>query len=258
MRGRFIPLSLPRRIVADHCYFARKTPTGVLRRRINIAPLMKARADASKKAPWFALFLKGYALVAQQHAPLRRVYVKLPWPHLYEYPASVASLVIERDYKGEDALFLARLKNPAALSLGEIAAKITEAKGAPIESVKDFRLALRFARAPMLLRRALWWLGMNIGRQRANFFGTFGVTVLSGDGTEVNFPISPWTSLMSYGPISADGDVEIVIGFDHRVMDGAVISRAMGALETVLNSAIATEIAPRGAEAPASPAPARP
>lgn len=242
MRGRFIPLSRPRRIVVDHCYFARKTPTGVLRRRINIAPLMKARAQAAQKIPWFTLFLKAYALVAQQRAPLRRVYVKLPWPHLYEYPASVASLVIERDYEGEDALFLARLKKPADRSMQELARAIAEAKTAPIESVKDFRLMLGFACVPTPLRRLLWWIGMNIGRQRANFFGTFGMSVLSADGTQVNFPISPWTSLISYGPIAENGDVEILIGFDHRVMDGAVISRAMGDLETMLNSEVAAEL----------------
>lgn len=251
MRGRFVSLSRPRRIVADHCHFARKTPTGVLKRTINIAPLIRARADAAKKIPWFALFLKGYAIVAQQHAPLRRVYVKLPWPHLYEYPGSVASLVIERDYHGEDALFLARLKNPESRSVIEIAEKVAELKAAPIESVKDFRLALQFALIPLLPRRLLWWIGMNIGRQRANYFGSFGMSVLGAEGTRVNFPISPWTSFMSYGPIAGNGDVEIVIGFDHRVMDGAVISRAMGDLEKALNSAVADEIGEPGSAAAA-------
>ena len=38
------------------------------------------------------VFAKAYALVAVGSPPLRRVYVKLPWPHLYELPQSVVSI----------------------------------------------------------------------------------------------------------------------------------------------------------------------
>ena len=48
--------------------------------------------------PWPVVFAKAYALVAAGSPPLRRVYVKLPWPHLYELPRSVASIIVERDW----------------------------------------------------------------------------------------------------------------------------------------------------------------
>ena len=41
---------------------------------------------------------KAYAQVAAGSPPLRRVYSKLPWPHLYELPQSVASVIVERDW----------------------------------------------------------------------------------------------------------------------------------------------------------------
>ncbi len=243
MRGRFITLSRARRIVADHCHFARKTPTGVLYKTINIAPLLAARGAAKTKLPYPALFLKGFALAAQEHAAFRRSYVKFPWPHLYEYPASVASVVVEREFEGEDALFLARIKDPASRTLSEIAEIITSAKTAPVESNKDFRLALRVAYLPQVLRRILWWFGLNIGRQRPNYFGTFGLSVLGAGGVDVGFPISPWTMFISYGPISPAGDVRITLGFDHRTMDGAVVTRGFDSLEKALNGPIAAELA---------------
>jgi hypothetical protein len=55
-------------------------------------------------------------------------------------------------------------------------------------------------------------------------------------------PVSPWTTFVSYGPIGADGRVEIVLGFDHRVMDGAVISRAFDGLAAALNGPVAAEL----------------
>ncbi len=93
----------------------------------------------------------------------------------------------------------------------------------------------------MLIRRAIWWLGMNIGRQRPNYFGTFGVSVLGSTGTSVVYPVSPWPVFVTYGPIAADGSVEVLLAFDHRVMDGAVVARAFGALEAALNGPVAEE-----------------
>jgi hypothetical protein len=243
MRGRSIPLSRPRRIVADHCHFARKTPLGVIKRTIKIKPAMDARSTMTIRPGWTALFIKAFALVAHDTPAFRQAYVKLPWPQLYEYPMSIASLVVERPYQNEDALFLGRIKDPANRSIGEIGELISTAKTAPVESIRDFARALQFARLPMLLRRALWWLGLNIGRQRPNYFGTFGVSVLGGDGASVVYPVSPWTVFLSYGPIAANGDVDVLLAFDHRVMDGAVVSRAFAQIEAAMNGPVCEEIA---------------
>ena len=51
-----------------------------------------------------------------------------------------------------------------------------------------FRKMLRATRLPLPLRRLLWWIGLNVGRQRANYFGSFGVTSVAAYGA--------WTSFM--------------------------------------------------------------
>ena len=242
MKGRWIRLSRARRIVADHSYFASRMPQGVLRQTINIAPIVKARAAAEPRPSWTSLFIKAFALVAQESPPLRQAYVTLPWPHIYEYPTSVASLVVERSFEGEDVIFIRRIKDPASRSIAEIGEVIQEAKTAPVESITDFRKGLQLARAPAFIRRLIWWLGMNIGRQRPNYFGTFGVSVLGGAGTLIIYPVSSWSVFVTYGPIAADGSVEIVLAFDHRGMDGAVVARAFKALEAALNGPIADEV----------------
>jgi hypothetical protein len=135
MRGRSIPLSRPRRIVSDHCHFARKTPLGVIKGTINIGKAMEIRAKVARRPSWTTLFIKAFALVAKDTPAFRQAYVKLPWPQLYEYPMSIASLVVERPYQGEDALFLGRIKDPASRDLPEISDLISTAKTAPVESV---------------------------------------------------------------------------------------------------------------------------
>lgn len=233
--SRWISMSLPRRIIADLSHFANRTPNGVIKARINVAAIATARQSATPRIAWPVLFLKALAQAAAEIPELRRAYCKLPWPHFYEHPFTVASLVIERQHEGESALFLARIKQPEVMPLAELDALVRHLKQAPAAGIRDFRRALTVARLPLPIRRMLWWLGLNIGRQRASHFGTAAMSVLGGQGIEIVFAVSPWTLLLSYGPIAADGEVTVTVSFDHRVMDGAVVTRAITLLETKLS-----------------------
>ena len=119
---------------------------------------------------------------------------------------------------------------------------IREAQSRPVLEVADFRRALRTARAPAPVRRVAMWLGLNWGRQRANYFGTFHLSVYSGLGAESFNPLSPLTTLLNYGPIDEEGGVNVRILYDHRVMDGATVARALERFEALLNGAIADEV----------------
>jgi hypothetical protein len=242
VRGRPIPLSRPRRLIGDLLHFASGVPTVPVQRRMNLAPVVAARKVAADRPPWTAVFAKALALVAAEVPELRRAYCKFPWPHLYEYPASVAAVTVERDYRGEKAVLTVRVKDPARRPLAEVADLIRRGMTEPVDEVKDFRRALRVSGLPRLLRRLLWWVGLNVGRQRANYFGTFGVSVYSALGAESLHPLSPLTSTLNYGVFAADGTVDVRLVYDHRVADGATVARALARLEEVLNTALRDEL----------------
>jgi hypothetical protein len=191
---------------------------------------------------WPALFLKAYAQVADELPALRRAYLGLPWPHLREYPANVASVAVERDYAGEPCVFFGRISDPAQLSLLELQARIRHFAEAPLESVRPFRKMLSFARLPRPLRRALFWLGLNLPRTRPGQFGTFGLSVYSSLGAESLHPLSPLTTTLTYGVIGLDGTVTVRLVYDHRVLDGATAARVLGRLEEVFHSTILSEL----------------
>jgi hypothetical protein len=242
MRGQAIPLSVPRRMVIDLLYFASGIPTVPVQKRMSLAPLVAARAACRERPRWTAIFTKAYALVAQEFPELRRAYVKIPWPHLYEYPASKANIIIERDYHGEPAVWPVSIKDPARQSLRDIGRQLQHAATAPVEDIKDFRRWTQLARLPRPLRRALWWIGLNIGRQRGNYFGTFGVSVYSALNAESLHPLSPLTTTLNYGVMSRDGVLDVRIIYDHRVMNGATVARALARLEEILNSVVLEEV----------------
>jgi hypothetical protein len=242
MRGRSIALSRPRRLVIDLLHFARKVPSLPVQKRMQLAAVAAARKACRERPQWSAIFIKAYAVVAQEMPVLRRAYIKVPWPHLYEYPSVSASLMIEREYDGDHGLFSMLIKNAAGRSLTELRDLIRIGTDAPLDSVKDFRRALRVAGWPCALRRLLWWIGLNIGRQRGNYFGTFGLSVYSALNVDSLHPLSPLTTVLNYGHIGDDGRVNVRIIYDHRVMDGADVARALSRLEEVLNGEIVDQL----------------
>ena len=241
--GRKLPLSLPRRFIGDLLHFARQVPTVPVQRRMHLAPLLAARQRAVGRPSWCALFTKAYALVAAARPELRRAYLSFPWPHLYEHSISIASIAVERRLGDEDAVLFAQVRGPEAKSVQELDALLKECKRRPVEQVGSFRRTFRVSRLPRPLRRLLWWIGLNVsGFQRARNYGTFGVSVYSGLGAESLHPLSPLTTALNYGVIAADGTVDVRVVYDHRVLDGAGVARALADLETILNGPIAQSL----------------
>ncbi|MDD1527149.1 acyltransferase [Bradyrhizobium sp. WBOS7] len=248
MRGTPKTISLRRRLICDLMHASMGVPFVSLSRSLNIRPLLEARARATAPAGWAAMFVKAFALVARDEPILRTVYVKWPWPGLYELPKSVATVAIARVDDGEECVLPQRIAAPEALSLAAIDAEIRLGKTAPVEDVPMFRKIMRATRLPLPLRRLSWAIGLNFGRQRGNWFGSFGVSSVAAYGGGELHPITPGPFVVSYGVVEPDQTIHVVIRWDHRVTDAAPIARVLTRLEQVLNTEIAAELGAAGAK----------
>ena len=242
MRGKCRKMSLPRRLVADLMHASARVPFVSLIRPLNVEGIIAARAQAAHPPGWAAIFVKAFALVARDEPVLRTLYVKWPWPALYELPRSVGMVAIARDVEGEDGVLFERVNAPDAMTLADIDASIRHAKTAPLQDIPSFRKTLCVARLPLPLRRLAWAIGMNFGRQRANFCGSFGVTSVAAYGPGELHALSPGPFVLSYGVIKPDYTVDVVLRWDHLVCDAALIAKALTRLEQVLNTEIAAEL----------------
>jgi hypothetical protein len=241
--GRRMPLSLPRRFICDVVHYARQVPSVPTQRRMRLAEVVAARAAASPRPGWCAIFTKAYGIVAAGRPELRRAYIPFPWPHLYEHPDNIATVGIERHFNDEDAVFFARIRTPNILSLTDLDRHVRHFKEAPIEDIGAFRHALKVSSLPLPLRRLIWWLGLHSsGRRRAKHFGTFGISVVAALGAASLHQLSPLTTALNYGVLEPDGSLEVRLTYDHRVLDGGNAARALTELERVLRGEILAEL----------------
>jgi hypothetical protein len=249
MRGTVRKISTPRRFIIDLMRASAGVPFVSLSRPLNVRQLVEARAASARPPGWAAIFVKAFCLVAKDEPVLRTLYAKWPWPHFYELPRSIAMVAIARVEDGEECVLPERLARADELPLTEIDAQIRRAKDAPIEEIPAFRRILKATRLPMPLRRLLWAVALNIGRLHANNFGSVTVTSVAAYGGGQLHAISPGPFVLSYGRLAADQTIDVVIRWDHRVCDAALIAKVLSRLEQVLNSEIAAELRKLGADA---------
>jgi hypothetical protein len=242
MRGSVRKISLPRRLIIDLMHASMGVPFVSLRRRLDVRALSEARAGSALRSGWAAIFTKAFCLVAKEQPVLRTMYIGGPWPHLYELPVSIGMVAIARCEDGEDCVLPQRVRGAENTPLAEVDATIRHGMTAPVRQVPMFRKLLRVTRMPLPLRRLLWAGCFAIGRQRGNFCGNFGITSVAAFGPGNLDALSPGPFLLSYGALAADETIEVVIRWDHRVTDAALIAVTLSRLEQVLNGEIASEL----------------
>ena len=230
-------------MIGDFLALSQPIPLAHGERRIDIRPLKTAVEAMRPRPSWLALFFKAYAIVAASRPVLRRLYVRRPWPHLYEHPENVGSVVVSRSLEGDKALFLLPIVAPERRAITDIEALLKAAQHKPIAEIPAFRRQLRLARLPALLRGLVYSLGMDWApKQRARVLGTFGLSVVAGMGMATLTTHVPWTTMIHYTPFDDAGSMFLRIAIDHRVLDGVEVAFALHKMENVLNSVILDEL----------------
>ncbi len=242
-RGRMVSVSPNRRLVVDLMHFSRKVPCVTMERPMNLALLANARRASDPRPSWTALFVKAGALVARQVPELRQSYLPLPWPHFYEHHKSIATIPVERQWRDEKVVLLARIRSPENRSIGEIDAILNGYKNGPVEQIPSFRRDMRVARLPMPLRRFAMWVALyGRGSLRSHNYGTFSVASVAAHGAGMLHLVPFLTSTLHYGLLGDDGRLDMRLTIDHRVLDGAAAARILVALESVLAGEILDEV----------------
>lgn len=243
--GRRRRLSFARKFITDLMYFSKSIPLIVIQRRICVATLAAAREAHPLQPAWSAIFAKGFALVARENAVLRTTYISAPIPHMFEYDELVVSIAHEIELAADTVVLPVRIRKPDSLPLIHFRSKIDELSDPELWHKGGYRAIAIITALPLLLRRMIWWLALNIPELRRRFVGTFAITSVGALGAELVTPIGPFTSLLTYGPFDHEHCLNLRLVFDHRVYDGATAARLLDRLEQILRGPIEHELRSR-------------
>jgi hypothetical protein len=254
LKGQYHPVPLQRRWMNDLVHVGKKAHVMGSAWRVNLAPLVATRSAGKSAVGWTAMWMKALALVGQRRPELRSLYLPFPWARLYVHPVNVCTVAIERTWNNASALFFQQFKAPDQIPLAELDTALRKLKLLPVESIGSFRRLIRFARPPVLVRRMIWSLAINwSGPLRARYIGISSLNPFPTGGS-ISQSVMPTSFMLYFGLVEPNGETQIQIFYDHRVMDGVELYRIVRDLEATMNRDIAAELAGGPASAEQVPA----
>ncbi|MBC7816863.1 MAG: hypothetical protein IAG10_08260 [Planctomycetaceae bacterium] len=246
-RPKRLAIPRSRRLVIDLLRLSKHVPTTAHDRIIDLSVVATAREHAAQRVSWSILFIKAFAIVSAKYPPLRQIYMRWPWPHLYQHPHSDAIVVTHREVDGEPWIFWSNFFQPETKPLTQMQARLDRYLTDPVPLA--FHKQWKMSALPSWLRRMAWWSLLNIsGQRRVRRCGTFFLTTISSRGAEIRHPPGFLTGGLTFGPIDERGYSRVTLAYDHRLLDGRMVADILADLEQTLNGVIAEELAAISAE----------
>lgn len=238
-----IRMSNGRRLVDDVIRIANKTPLASLQAELDLPILTKLRRYTRPKICWNVLMMKAHAIVCMKNPVLRRLYVKVPWPHFYQYDHSVCMITMAKQYRNEERLFFARFSQPENQSLRQLQEQYENLRRADVDVIPQFKHQVAFAKTPWFVRRFAWWALFNLWpEKRATHMGTFGMSLSGYQGAYGTQLLGPNTTTLGVDPMPRKGRHCLLLTFDHRVIDGKPATDLFGELRHHLTHTITREV----------------
>lgn len=228
-----------RRFISELLREAQQLPLTTIQRSFNLSRLREAKRQSQLPIGWCAFFTKAFGQLSERRPQLRRLYVPLPYPRIYEHPHSIASISIERVHEGQKGVYFTHVRNVERQPLAFIQEHLQYCKNVSLKGHALFRRVLSLGSWPGWLRRLAWWAGTHwSGLRRARHFGTFSVSPVSGFGAVSPRLLTPATCALNYSPIDAQGMLDVYLTFDPRVLSASLANESLEGLEIELNHII--------------------
>lgn len=241
--GKKIRLANGRRLVTDIVEMAAKMPLAPLVQEVDLSELECLRKQIRPKLNWTVIVMRAYALVAQEFPELKQMYATFPWPHIYQHYENVCMNTITREHDGETRLFFSRFHSPENFSFHQLQEQFEHFRRSPVQSVRQFRSQIRFAKIPRMLRKFLWWFVFNVvPHKRASHMGTFGLSLSGFGDTKGSFHLGPSTTTLGYELFPKNGQMRLTLTFDHRIIDGKPATEIVDKLTKVLLGRVKWEL----------------
>jgi hypothetical protein len=226
-------LPLPRRMLCDLLDLAAARPSATVTRPFPLRSLTLARDLAVPRPGWRALFVKWFAQVMTATPELRVRMVTFPWRRLIHSTRTVVSTAVERLILDGSCVLFGPVQDAHSRPIVELDDLLRSWKDCDPGSVAAFRHQLRLGRLPGLIRRG--WLSAALSR-------LLGCGVVVGLADAELTPPSLPVPVLSYGPVSSGGEVEVSLRFDPRAIAPTTAARSLVDLERLMRTDAVAEL----------------
>jgi hypothetical protein len=237
-------MSSGRKLACDVIQFAVSAPLGAVRATLDLAELAEIRKRIRPKLSWNAIYMKAYARLTERWPQLLQHVVSFPTPHFYQHDRAVCRIAVAREIAGEETLLFARFESPERFSLIHLNEQLEYFRTAPIHEIKQFRHQLRFAACPWPIRKFGWWIMTNLWcNKRSSYMGTFGMSLSGFDRVQfASMHLGPSTTTLGVDVVARGGQSNLLLTFDHRILDGKPVIDIVSDLERCLRGPILEEM----------------
>ena len=206
-KGRYLPITGPRRFIIDLVHFAHKVPSTPVSRTFDVSPLFEPGLTASRPALLGVPVHEGLCPGRGRPPPASPGATGVPLAAALRAPLDELCPGDRADVPGRGRGLRRPLPGTGAAELAQLQEALSWYKNQPLEKVGFYRLALRFSQVPTPVRRLLWWSTLNVsGFKRGKRFGTFGLTQLRRPRGRVAAPDLAADHDPDFGPIIRPAD----------------------------------------------------
>jgi pyruvate/2-oxoglutarate dehydrogenase complex dihydrolipoamide acyltransferase (E2) component len=168
-------------------------------------------------------------------------------PKVARYPSVSGKLTLDKTLDGQRVVLAAVVGGLETAGLDTIQRQVDHYRDGDPEQMPEFANIRKLHRAPWLLGRTVFRLGVRPLRRRGTAFGTFAVTSLGHRPVDGFYSVGGTTLTLGVGrtedrPVVRDGQVTIApvmrlsVTFDHRVVDGADAADLVADIKTALEA----------------------
>ena len=204
--------------------------------------------DKGFKITVTALLIKAIGLAQLKHPESRTIW--LPWGRVATLNNICAGFTVEKVVEGESAVYFGTIQKPHLKSVAEIASELSEYSRRKPEEIPQLEIEHRFAKMPWLIRRLILLTGLSLPAIRLKYLGaTFGISSLGKYGMKVLIPPCACTCTFGVGsvedtPVVREGQIvvrpimNLILNFDHRLIDGAPAARFLSDVRSLLEGGL--------------------
>lgn len=231
-------------LFADYAWSNRPV---VLETEVDMSSILQHRQMSANKISYISYFIKAFSDVLEKFPDANSMIIGTFLPNIIQLKNINAKFTLDKTLEGRRIVTSAVILNSNHISLEQIQERVNYFKSHDFKSCSEFKPIRILQKIPLPFGRLLFNYTMKNANLKSKVQGSFTITSLGGRDVSRFIPLSGSTISLGLSdiidkPIVKEGQIKIkpitniVLVFDHRVLDGAISAEILSELKKYLEN----------------------